>query len=95
MPRNKHPDKEIEDALQQAESDGWSVKTCSGHAWGTLRCPNNDKACRCGVFCQMSVWSTPKSPGNHARQLIQKVKSCIYEKSSSPDEGSTDEDSPT
>ena len=74
--RKKHPNKEIESAIAYAESMGWEVIARTGHAWGSLRCPSNNPDCRSGLFCQMSVWSTPKNPGGHARQLIQKVDGC-------------------
>lgn len=77
--RKKHPSKEIEKAISYAESNGWRVIERSGHAWGSLVCPQNSADCRCGQFCQMSVWSTPKNTGNHAKQLIQKVDGCIYD----------------
>lgn len=76
--REKHPHKEIEAALCYAEEKGWTVVECSGHPWGSLRCPNNRSDCRCGLFCQMSIWSTPGNPEGHARQLRQKVDGCIY-----------------
>ena len=77
--RKKHPDKEIEDTVRYAEAQGWQVIKCSGHAWGLLRCPHHDQECRCGQFCQMSVWSTPKDSGRHARQLRGKVDGCIHQ----------------
>jgi len=76
--RKKHPDKDIESALYYAESKGWRIIERRGHAWGSLVCPKNSEDCRCGQFCQMSIWSSPRSAGNHARQLIQKVDGCIY-----------------
>ncbi len=35
MPRKKHPNKEIEAAIQYAESHGWQYKQAGGsaHAW--------------------------------------------------------------
>lgn len=84
--RKKHPNKEIEAAICYAEEKGWIVIERSGHAWGSLRCPHNQKDCRCGVFCQMSIWSTPVNSGKHARHLCQKVDGCIYN-----DEGDLDE----
>lgn len=42
----------------------------SGHAWGMLLCPRSDK-------CTIVVWSTPKNPGNHAKQIRRKVDQCV------------------
>lgn len=78
--RSKHPKKEIEAALVYAESQGWTVVPRSGHAWGQLRCPNNSKSCRGGVFCMAGVWSTPTSPATHAKQIIQYVDNCTMKK---------------
>jgi len=76
MSRPRHPDKAIESALVYAEVRGWSVKPASGHAWGRLYCPYNDQTCRCGEFCIVSVWSTPRNADNHARQLLRVVDHC-------------------
>ena len=67
MPRNTHPKKEVEEALQYAESMGWRVE--SGHAhWGLMFCPANEKNtdCRCGQFCITSISGTPRNAGTHA-----------------------------
>lgn len=78
MTRNRHPNKEIEQAVRHAESKGWTFRDATGHAWGVLRCPRNDKACRCGTFCSTSVYSTPRNPEGHARRLRQAVDHCVY-----------------
>lgn len=78
MTRSTHPNKDIEKALRHAEAQGWRIKesTGRGHAWGSLYCPYNDTECRCGEFCITSVWSTPKSPDTHARQLRRVIDNC-------------------
>jgi len=53
---------------------------CGSHAWGKMYCPYNDVECRCGEFCITSIWSTPKNPGNHARQLRRVVDNCVAHK---------------
>jgi len=68
MARSRHPKKEVEDAVQYAEEAGWSWQPSGGHAWGRLLC---SKGC-----CQLSVWSTPRSPGDHGRQICRKVDRC-------------------
>ncbi len=79
--RPRHPDKEIEAALAALERMGWSVhkvKGKSAHSWGYVLCPANAKdACRGGVFCRMSVWSTPRNPRSHARSLLNKAQGCL------------------
>ncbi|NIM41181.1 MAG: hypothetical protein GTN84_08760 [Hydrogenophaga sp.] len=76
MARAAHPKKEVEEALRYAEEHRWRVEVGGSHAWGKLYCPYNDAECRCGEFCITSVWSTPKSAGNHARALRRVVDNC-------------------
>ncbi|HBP6688244.1 TPA: hypothetical protein L6B04_08240 [Pseudomonas aeruginosa] len=76
MARSSHPKKEVEEALQHAEAQGWRVEVGGSHAWGRIYCPYNDEECRCGEFCITSVWSTPKNSGNHARALRRVVDNC-------------------
>ncbi|WP_082056627.1 hypothetical protein [Pseudomonas sp. 10-1B] len=76
MSRPSHAQKEVEQALRHAESQGWKVVRGGGHCWGKMYCPFNDSECRCGEFCITSVWSTPRNPGNFARQLRRVVDNC-------------------
>lgn len=78
MPRDRHPEKDVEAALWEAEALGWTVvkRNGKGHAWGLLRCPLPAVDCRCGKFCQMSISSTPQNAGSHAAKLIGKVRAC-------------------
>jgi len=80
MPRSKHPNKDIEIALQYAEAYGWMIlkATGSAHCWGFMRCPENNKSCWNGMHCQTSIWSTPKSPGNHAKAIKRFVDKCQF-----------------
>ena len=88
MPRKKHTSKEIEAVIQELEELGWDLIEGKGHAWGILRCPANDKDCRCGEFCQMSVWSTPKISQQFAKRIRQKALACV--KLQKNDEGKSD-----
>ncbi|NDW01084.1 hypothetical protein [Salipiger sp. PrR002] len=88
MPRKKHTSKEIEAVIQELEALGWALVEGKGHAWGILRCPANDKECRCGEFCQMSVWSTPKNPQQFAKKIRQKALACV--RLEKKDEGKSD-----
>ncbi|MBE0508732.1 MAG: hypothetical protein IBX50_18770 [Marinospirillum sp.] len=78
MTRKSHPNKEIQAALRYAEAHGWHVITGGSHAWGKIYCPYNASDCRCGEFCIASIWSTPRNPQNHARQIQRIVDHCIY-----------------
>ncbi|OLP59642.1 hypothetical protein BJF93_11235 [Xaviernesmea oryzae] len=87
MARSRHTSKEIESVLKELEARGWEVIEGKGHAWGILRCPMNSKNCRCGEFCQMSVWSTPKNPEQHAKRLRQKALACTKLDEEGEDDG--------
>jgi hypothetical protein len=78
MADQKHPDKHIRAAIDDAISKGWRFEKSNGHAFGKLLCPWNDDDCRCGVFCVLSVYSTPRNPEHHARTIRQKVVGCIH-----------------
>ncbi|RWU07999.1 hypothetical protein EGC76_11630 [Pseudidiomarina gelatinasegens] len=86
MARIKHSKKEIEAALVYAESLGWTIEVGGSHAWGRMYCPFNDNECRCGEFCIASIWSTPKSPANHAKQIKRVVNNCISRPASEAEE---------
>ncbi|EMI5489355.1 hypothetical protein REJ26_000411 [Providencia stuartii] len=72
----RHPNKHIQMAIEYAVSKGWILVEAgqSSHAFCRLRCgdPNREHQNH-----QMSVWSTPSSPENHAKQIKRKVDSCI------------------
>ncbi|MYN65608.1 MAG: hypothetical protein F4X11_11350 [Acidobacteria bacterium] len=72
--RPRHPKKEVEGALADAEAAGWTVTpTSSGHRWGVVRCTESSR-----LGCQASIWSTPRNPGAHARQLRRVVARCPH-----------------
>lgn len=80
MTRKTHPNKEIEEALKEIEKSGWVVKDSgkSAHSWGKIRCPYRDTPCVSNhEWCTSGVWSTPKSPGNHAKSLKRLVNRCV------------------
>ena len=81
MPRKRHPNKQIDAALKELESAGWTVveaKGRSAHSWGFVLCAANaGNACRSGTFCRMSVWSTPRNPQAHADELLRKANGCV------------------
>ncbi|MCW8409598.1 hypothetical protein OQJ13_11515 [Legionella sp. PATHC035] len=76
MVRPKHPNKDIELAIKYAERKGWRYQSSgnSAHAWGRLLCP---LASREGH--SMSIWSTPKVPENHAKQIKRNVDACEHQ----------------
>jgi hypothetical protein len=81
MPRKKHKTKEIEATLRLAEANGWKVEQAgkSAHCWARLYCPYEglNEKCRCGNFCIVSVWGTPRNPLAHAENIRRAVENCI------------------
>ena len=75
--RPRHPNKEIEAAVSHLESLGWTWKAVgkSSHAWGRMLCPQHD-----ATGCQVSVWSTPRVPEDHARHLVRQGRKCVHVK---------------
>lgn len=71
MARPRHPNKEIEAAVRYAESMGWKLYLSPGHAWGHLLCPLNTRK-----GCRVPVWSTPRSPENHAKGIMRAIDRC-------------------
>jgi len=67
-----HKNKHIDAAIAYAVSKGWTYVTRKGkgHAVGILRCGGKDK-CH-----QKSVWGTPESPEDHAKDIISLVDKC-------------------
>jgi len=63
-----------------AEKRGWRVEKAQApsHCWGKMYCPHNDPDCRGGTFCIASIWSTPRSGENHARQIRRVVDRCAW-----------------
>jgi hypothetical protein len=69
--RPRRPDKDVEGAVQYAESKGWTVRM-QGHR-GRLYCAHADRD-----GCHFGVWSTPKNAGDHARRIIRIVDRCPH-----------------
>lgn len=68
----KHPNKSIQAALEYAKKHGWEIVPSgrSAHSFCRLRCKQGH------TEHQMSIWSTPRNPENHAKQILRKVKEC-------------------
>ena len=75
MMTSKHPSKEIQEAIDYALDNGWRIIESgkSAHAFCRLYCP---KESRDG--CKLSVWSTPRNDGNHAKQIIKQIDRCPH-----------------
>lgn len=70
-----YPNKHIKEAIAYALANGWHYVESgnSAHAFCRLKCNAGHSE------HQMSIWSTPKNPENHAKQIIRKVKQCQAE----------------
>ena len=69
----RHPNKAIRAAVAYALARGWRFAEPgrSAHAWGFLYCPDRSRAGH--IF---RVWSTPRSPEDHAKDLRRTVDAC-------------------
>ncbi len=75
MPRPRHPDRDIEAAVAYAEALGWEFVRAGSHAWGILRCPRRGRDGH-----RKSVYSTPRNPFAHARQIRRAVEACGHDR---------------
>lgn len=69
----RHSNNAIAEAIAYAQSNRWTVMKSTGgsaHAWGIMRCP--------GDCPQVSIFSTPRVPENHARALRRAVDRCPH-----------------
>jgi hypothetical protein len=72
--RPRHPNKEIEEAVREAERLGWTVRMSKrGHIWGSLLCPEHTPE-GCTVF----VNSTPRDPYRHAAGIRRMLEVCRH-----------------
>lgn len=73
MTRPRHPNKEIEAAVQYAESLGWRFRKGHGHLWAKLLCPFVGSE-----GCQVRVDSTPRNSENQAKRIRREVLPCPH-----------------
>lgn len=65
-----HPNKHIREALKYAQSQGWRIVMSNGHAYCRIYCGIGH------ADCKKSVWSTPRNPENHAKDIRHIVDAC-------------------
>jgi hypothetical protein len=73
--RARHPRKQVEAALRQAEMRGFRVETNRAH-WGIVYCPGN----RTGKCPPLSVNGSPRSADNEAKRINRYVDNCDHQK---------------
>ncbi len=90
---SKHPNKEIQSAIEYAKSKAFTVEQGGSHCWGQMYCPaeRTHLDCQGGAHCITSILSTPKNPENHAKRLRKIVDRCIFF-GSSKDEGNNNDE---
>lgn len=72
---SSHPDKHIREAIEFAESLGWTFEKSvpRAHSFGILYCPQNERGA-----CRIVVYSTPKTPFLHAQRITRAVNKCPH-----------------
>jgi hypothetical protein len=70
-----HPNKHIQAAIEYALRQGWTLQKAGprAHVWGRLYCPRNDRS-----GCIRAVYSTPRHPEDHAKDLERAVDRCPH-----------------
>jgi hypothetical protein len=69
---NHHANKHIREALKYALEQDWVIKKSGprAHAWGIIYCLFGH------AYCWFAVYSTPKNPERHARDIYRTVDRC-------------------
>lgn len=69
----RHPKKEVQEALEEICADGWfQLETHRSH-WGVLKCGHHQR-----TGCQIWVNGTPESAGGHANKLRRLASNCMH-----------------
>ncbi|MYK40526.1 MAG: hypothetical protein F4049_09950 [Gemmatimonadetes bacterium] len=71
----EHPNKHIRAAIAYALDHGWTVRRAGprAHTWGRLYCALRDR-----TGCARAVYSTPKNPEDHAKDIRRAVDRCPH-----------------
>jgi hypothetical protein len=72
--RSKHPKKDVEAALQDAEAEGFRIETGRGH-WGVMYCPGARGRSLPGALLDLEH---SRQRRNHAKQIRRYVARCPY-----------------
>ncbi|MGD0519481.1 MAG: hypothetical protein ABSA26_18260 [Thermoguttaceae bacterium] len=72
---NNHKNKHIREAVDYALEQGWQLVIAGprAHIWGMLYCPRHDRS-----GCQKAVFSTPRIPEAHAKDIRRVVNRCPH-----------------
>jgi len=69
----KHKNKHIREAIEYALVRGWRFTKSAGHNFGILWCP-----ARTREGCRRPVYSTPRVPEKHAKDIRRAVDRCPH-----------------
>ncbi|TVQ03619.1 MAG: hypothetical protein EA381_01300 [Planctomycetaceae bacterium] len=69
------PNKHIREAVEYAQFHGWRVVKANAraHTWGRIYCPRRDRE-----GCAKAIYSTPRSPEDHAKDIRHAVDRCPH-----------------
>jgi hypothetical protein len=72
---NNHSNKPIREAVDYALENGWTLKLAGprAHVWGVLYCHHAERQ-----GCRRAVYSTPRSPEDHAKDIRRAVDRCPH-----------------
>jgi hypothetical protein len=72
----QHPNKHIREAIKYAEDNGWRFVKASAraHIYGELLCGQSSRE-----GCRVSIYSTPRVPEDHAKDIRRAVGRCPHE----------------
>lgn len=73
---DEHPNKHIREAVDLALRKGWRLEKAGSrsHLWGMLYCTQRDRQ-----GCRRAVYSTPRCPEDHAKDIRRAVARCPHD----------------
>ena len=72
---DEHPNRYIREAIAYAVRNGWTLRKSGprAHTWGLLYCPQADR-----TGCLRAIYSTPRHPEDHAKDIRRAVDRCPH-----------------
>lgn len=69
-----HPNKDVDAAIDYAVSQGWRfVEKGNSHTVAYLYCTHESSGQHDSMKCHISIYGSPKNPGNHAKKIRKAV----------------------
>ena len=82
MPREKHPNENLEDVVRYAEEKGWIVVSGGRHVGFVLQCSHSGDD-----RCKVLVWGTPPDTGKHAQGVKEAIERCPHQDEGNAEQG--------